>query len=747
MIRIASPRSHQKNEHSIHNPLQPIHDSYNYTTRSAFDSYLKLGPEVLGKAVTKGAPPQKNVGNGLLQGTSYEQPRRRPKVYCAQCDECQMGFRGHHELRRHVNAKHRKVTKKYKCRDPATVGVVSEFAASKPLSACKACSAGKTYGAYYNAAAHLRRTHFKPKVSRAMRHDDKNRGGKGGGDWPPMSELKLWFEEVLVNDDQASISTLTIADGVAIGHGDTGCDWEFDRDKAAEDLRPDSKGGRIMHQVGARCSGDGLYFPPSTAGESTADMTGITPTGTRESIPKADILPETADTPNASLPEASNGIMQTSFRYDSHGRLLLGEVPVHLQKVGPMCHIANESGDEEDESPSPSAEESDIEIGTRILPVIKAEFVVRLLTDFYKTEVNAAIAKIRARIIIIARGSGGEGTEGEVSRNDQGSQTTDSTSAEPHSAPDEQTNGYIPRNTRINKRQRLDNGDGDEDDEGERDDRQGKQRLKRRDVPAEHNRLLACPYCKWKPLTYRKCRTKVLKEISRIKTHLWRHHVIPIHCAACYSEFDHEDERDAHARQRNCQIQEPKQWEGISSRQKEQLKRRTNTKLTREDQWYEMYTILFPGHPKPNSPYIEAAISEEMVALQDFMAQEWQSTFDKLFEERLPASLREQEGVVRSFANSVLEEAMNLIFERLGRAGQVATGAEVDSAYLSQSGEVGGSGAGRSLSGNGNGNGDGTSNWDSTLSSDHDQLPCLDNWEGLLAEYLDLQITPPVILE
>ncbi len=54
-----------------------------------------------------------------------------------------------------------------------------------PLSKCKACLTQKRYGAYYNAAAHLRRAHFNP-----------NRGGKASGDWPPMTALKDWMREV-----------------------------------------------------------------------------------------------------------------------------------------------------------------------------------------------------------------------------------------------------------------------------------------------------------------------------------------------------------------------------------------------------------------------------------------------------------------------------------------------------------------------------------------------------------------------
>ncbi|KAM0420909.1 hypothetical protein ACHAPT_011298 [Fusarium lateritium] len=135
--------------------------------------------------------------------SNYQRPKH-PKVFCTQCNEHSDGFRGDHELRRHINAKHEGVVKKFVCRDPKTVGIKSSVEAVNPLSKCKACTSGKQYGAYYNAAAHLRRTHFKPKTPRGKKgaSADEKRGGKGGGDWPSMSELKVWFVETMVEVDQ-----------------------------------------------------------------------------------------------------------------------------------------------------------------------------------------------------------------------------------------------------------------------------------------------------------------------------------------------------------------------------------------------------------------------------------------------------------------------------------------------------------------------------------------------------------------
>ncbi|PNY26039.1 Uncharacterized protein TCAP_04024 [Tolypocladium capitatum] len=113
----------------------------------------------------------------------YPRPLLR-RVYCDKCNEYPEGFRGEHELRRHTEAKHSAMVRRWVCCEPenATHHPLQPVVA---LSACKACMVQKQYGAYYNAAAHLRRAHFHP-----------HRGGKASGDWPPMSVLKDWMKEV-----------------------------------------------------------------------------------------------------------------------------------------------------------------------------------------------------------------------------------------------------------------------------------------------------------------------------------------------------------------------------------------------------------------------------------------------------------------------------------------------------------------------------------------------------------------------
>ncbi|KAL8723389.1 MAG: hypothetical protein Q9225_000305 [Loekoesia sp. 1 TL-2023] len=121
----------------------------------------------------------------------YVRPQQ-PKIPCPYCNVKPDGFRGEHELGRHINKAHSRTRTVWVCVD---ISPDQRF-----LSNCKQCGRGKRYNAYYNAAAHLRRAHFnpRPKGRKGKNADEEptKRAGSSGGDHPAMDFCKMWMREI-----------------------------------------------------------------------------------------------------------------------------------------------------------------------------------------------------------------------------------------------------------------------------------------------------------------------------------------------------------------------------------------------------------------------------------------------------------------------------------------------------------------------------------------------------------------------
>ena len=163
----------------------------------------------------------------------YVRPQH-PKLYCDQCAAYPDGFRGEHELRRHFDRAHAEKRKVWICVDPNNI-TTEGYRPARPLNICKQCKQQKQYNVYYNAAAHLRRTHFFPrKRGRKARGEERqSRAGKAGGDFPPIDWLKAngWLEEIEVGpdypEDLASQDITADSDGPEDFYGEDVDDIEY----------------------------------------------------------------------------------------------------------------------------------------------------------------------------------------------------------------------------------------------------------------------------------------------------------------------------------------------------------------------------------------------------------------------------------------------------------------------------------------------------------------------------------------
>lgn len=101
-----------------------------------------------------------------------------------------MGFRGQHELQRHIERQHLLVQKYWVCQDPRLSGTTTRLDTQLPLSRCGQCSVGKRYDSDVAAAAHLHRTHF---------------SGPSDAPSPPSQEMMNWIREIEVLDQDRRV--------------------------------------------------------------------------------------------------------------------------------------------------------------------------------------------------------------------------------------------------------------------------------------------------------------------------------------------------------------------------------------------------------------------------------------------------------------------------------------------------------------------------------------------------------------
>lgn len=124
------------------------------------------------------------------------------------------------------------------------------------------------------------------------------------------------------------------------------------------------------------------------------------------------------------------------------------------------------------------------------------------------------------------------------------------------------------------------------------------------------------------------CMTRKLSRIQDVKQHLYRRHSQSrFYCPNCFKDFASPDPRDAHIREGDCKPSAPParaSVDGLSAQLQESLRTRLSRKLTAEEQWYEIWAIIFPDHPVPESAHLGTMISESVGMLRDFWRQEGQ---------------------------------------------------------------------------------------------------------------------------
>jgi len=175
----------------------------------------------------------------------------------------------------------------------------------------------------------------------------------------------------------------------------------------------------------------------------------------------------------------------------------------------------------------------------------------------------------------------------------------------------------------LGKRKSRPDENEDDDDEAEDENDGESKRKKYHQEENDNSRVrFACPFRKHDPQTYAilrghaRCAVAKLPSVSRVKEHLFRCHLAPIHCPRCWRVFDSSQELESHMlvqAERICDVgnsgNPPK---GITAEQAKVLRSRkkSSARQSEEDRWMEIYQVLFPGEPRPKSPYFDEVQDE-----------------------------------------------------------------------------------------------------------------------------------------
>jgi hypothetical protein len=208
-------------------------------------------------------------------------------------------------------------------------------------------------------------------------------------------------------------------------------------------------------------------------------------------------------------------------------------------------------------------------------------------------------------------------------------------------------------------------GPGDQDEDEDNSDPMQPPSNAEKKIGEDRDMFFACPFVKRYPYRYRKCYALTLKDVARVKYHLFRgkDHQLPIYCPRCSITFESEENRDEHIRETTCVQKPPIQWEGISSAQRAKLKQRSLTTKSAEANWYSVYRILFPDAPLPSSPYIDMSLSGELRSFREHHLCDGPGIWREILAEQLPDHLQPFRDEILSLQETFFPECVARLFD------------------------------------------------------------------------------------
>ncbi|KAK4198408.1 hypothetical protein QBC40DRAFT_283958 [Triangularia verruculosa] len=116
---------------------------------------------------------------------------------------------------------------------------------------------------------------------------------------------------------------------------------------------------------------------------------------------------------------------------------------------------------------------------------------------------------------------------------------------------------------------------------------------------------LGCPLAVYDLRKYASCRGHTFSSSIEVQEHVEASHGQGEYCPICGRTFSASAEARAHIISRSCNLQTPLNIEGVPGDQMNRLSQwGPAAKTTEEERWFEIWSIVFPGIPRPASTHL-----------------------------------------------------------------------------------------------------------------------------------------------
>ncbi|GAB7348346.1 hypothetical protein MBLNU459_g6318t1 [Dothideomycetes sp. NU459] len=215
--------------------------------------------------------------------------------------------------------------------------------------------------------------------------------------------------------------------------------------------------------------------------------------------------------------------------------------------------------------------------------------------------------------------------------------------------PNELNPGHHGSNPSKRKRRAFSGNDDEDDDDP--DDRYSKPTPLAKANTLRPSRSLACPFNKLNPHKYKKCQMyQNLNTISRLNPSRGR-----------WSNNTWIDVIEFPYIARHA-------TKPLTARTKRVLTntskfRRASPKKTDEQNWYDIFDILFPGVPHPASPFPDIVLSAKLADLREFAAAQGVDIVLSVIKNEMPTTLQGNESHVQGFQEQVIRSAISRLLD------------------------------------------------------------------------------------